>query len=107
MNILNEEIGHITFGRGKVISQDADAFSVQFPEPYGSKKFVYPDAFERYLQLYNPDAASSVLAELKAKRAKLEAERIRKCEEYDATAKMRKLEKIALKEPKKKSPAKK
>jgi hypothetical protein len=82
--ILEEEIRHNVFGTGKVISQEADRITVQFAEPHGIKKFLYPDAFERNLQLSDPAAGKLVLEELYAKKAQVEAEKLRKQQEYAA-----------------------
>lgn len=95
MNILNQEIEHVTFGKGKVISQEADKLSVQFPG-CGTKQFVYPDAFEKYLKLSDAAIATSVQEELHAKRARSEAERAQKYQEYDEASQMKALEKAAL-----------
>ena len=48
--ILEEELQHDVFGKGKVISQEVDRVAVLFAEPFGIKNFVYPDAFENNLK---------------------------------------------------------
>lgn len=100
MNILNEEIEHGTFGKGKVIGQEAERLSVKFSEQYGTKQFVYPDAFEKYLKLGNPNIEMAVLKELDVKQSQIESERIRKLQEYEAS---KELERLALTAQKRKS----
>lgn len=106
MNILNEQIKHNLYGDGKAISQEADILCIQFSEQYGIKKFIYPDAFEKYLKLYNPDIEMNVLEELHDKQALIEAEELRKRQEYEEIVKSRELEKSLLAAHKKKSPSK-
>lgn len=106
MNIVNERIRHILFGEGKVIGQEEGRVSIQFYEQYGEKQFLYPDAFEKYLKLYNSDIEMSVLEELHDKQARIEAEELRKQQEYEATAKSKALENSKLAVQKKKSPSK-
>lgn len=99
MDILNQEIGHILFGKGKVICQEAERLTIEFSEQYGTKQFVYPDAFEKHLKLSDSDIETAVQKELHAKQSRLEAERIRKHQEYE-TSKAE--EKAALIAPKRK-----
>lgn len=103
MNIVNERVKHILFGEGKVISQEDGRISIQFCEQYGEKQFLYPDAFENYLKLYDSDMEMSVLEELHNKQAQIEMEKLQKQQEYEAAARNKALEKIKLAAQKKKS----
>lgn len=92
MNIVNEQIQHIVFGEGTVISHENGRLSIQFPEQYGIKQFLYPDAFEKYLKLYNSDLQLSVMEELYDKQAQVEAERLRKQQEQEEANRIIELE---------------
>jgi hypothetical protein len=105
MNLVKEKIRHTLFGDGKVISQEADILSIQFSEQYGIKKFVYPDAFEKYLKLNNHEIEISVLKNLHDKKAQIEAEELRKKQENEDAAKSKELERIELAAHKKKAPS--
>jgi hypothetical protein len=105
MNLVKEKIRHTLFGDGKVISQEAEILSIQFSEQYGIKKFVYPDAFEKYLKLYNHEIEISVLKNLHDKTARIEAEELRKKQENEDAARSRELERIELAAHKKKAPS--
>lgn len=105
MNLVKEQIKHTLFGDGKVISQEADILSIQFSEQYGIKKFVYPDAFEKYLKLYNQEIEISVLKNLHDKKARIEAEELRKQQENEDVARSKELERIELASHKKKAPS--
>ena len=61
LNIVNKQIKHTVFGEGKVISQSESKLSIEFSEKYGTKGFVYPDAFEKYLKLADDKAQASVM----------------------------------------------
>lgn len=58
MNLINEEITHKVFGDGSIIDQDESFITVDFNEEV--KKFVYPDAFEKFIKLKNEDTAKSL-----------------------------------------------
>lgn len=103
MNILNEQIQHIAFGEGKVISYENGRISIQFSEQYGIKQFIYPDAFEEYLKMCNPDFQLSVLENLHDKRARIEAERLRIQQEQEEADRIMALERSKLIAEKKRS----
>ena len=83
MELVNLKIEHTFFGEGKVVSQEADILTVEFSGKYGVKKFIYPDAFEKYLKLYDPAAVGYVIEELHKKLALLEAEEMQKRQEAE------------------------
>ena len=51
MNLLGQEITHSKFGTGTVIDNTDTMITVCFK--MGNKRFVYPDAFERFLVLHS------------------------------------------------------
>ncbi|HLR51741.1 MAG TPA: malate synthase [Candidatus Avamphibacillus sp.] len=57
MNLINEEITHKTFGEGNIVDQDESFITIDFEED--TKKFVYPDAFGKFITLKDPDTAES------------------------------------------------
>jgi hypothetical protein len=103
VNIINEQIEHILYGDGKVIRQEANILFMQFAEQYGVKKFIYPDAFEKYLKLNNSDIEIGVLEELHDKQTQIEAEELQKKQEYEDAIKSNALEKLKLAKSKKKT----
>jgi hypothetical protein len=102
MNIVTEQITHLLYGDGKIISQEKNILSIQFSEQYGIKKFLYPDAFEKYLKLFNSDIEMSVLKDLNDKQGEIKAEKLQKQKEYEEEAERKALAKIKLSSPKKK-----
>jgi len=94
MDIVNERIQHSVFGEGMVISNGNGRLSIQFSEPYGIKQFLYPDAFEKYLKLYNSDLELSVLEDLHKKQAQIEADRLRKQQEQEEADRIMALERL-------------
>jgi hypothetical protein len=77
MILVNEKVEHISYGIGVVTEEEGNKILVQFKEDIGSKTFLYPDAFERFLKVVNPNVESSVLEELHAKlQQKQELERL-------------------------------
>ena len=43
MDLVNEQVMHKVFGRGKVVKCNNSFIKIDFP--VGKKKFVFPDAF--------------------------------------------------------------
>lgn len=74
MNLINEEITHKVFGDGSIVKQEASIITIEFDNE--TKKFVYPDAFGKYITLHNRDTAKS-LKEIISKR-ELKAEALEK-----------------------------
>lgn len=72
MDLTNELVSHPVFGTGRVISHDDRRITIQFSEETGEKRFIYPDVFEKYLNMCNPTAAQKVLADLMAKTEQIE-----------------------------------
>lgn len=72
MDLTNELVEHSGYGTGIIISQDNLRITIQFSEEIEEKRFIYPDAFEKCLNMCNPAAAQKVLADLTAKRAQIE-----------------------------------
>lgn len=54
MGLIHEQVRHKEYGAGVITEQTESTVTVQFPEPYGVKKFLYPSAFEKFLVLHNP-----------------------------------------------------
>jgi hypothetical protein len=109
MNVTHDKVCHRQFGVGTVISQTMTTVTVQFCERYGTKKFLYPSAFESFLTLCNPASKEKMDDELRQIRECVEEEQRKRAEEDE---KRREAERRALLElkraaVKKRSPAKK
>lgn len=92
MKLINKKIKHNVFGDGKVVSQEAQRVTVQFSEQYGTKQFVYPDAFEKYLKLDDADLEIVVMKEIHSKQVQIKEETERKQQLYDEKKASEKLE---------------
>ncbi|MEN6328582.1 MAG: hypothetical protein ABFD18_20540 [Syntrophomonas sp.] len=95
VDLIDELVAHPVFGTGRVIRQDGSRITIQFSEETGEKRFIYPDAFAKHLNMCNSSVAQSVLADLLAKTELIE-EQQRKEEECTRKA-MENLEIIAQK----------
>jgi hypothetical protein len=51
MNVIGEQVWHKKFGVGRITAQkEPNIITIQFSEGHdGSKNFLFPDAFEKYL----------------------------------------------------------
>jgi hypothetical protein len=72
---MNTKIRHTVFGDGMVVNQEADRITVQFSEEYGTKKFVYPNAFDRYLKLSDTNLETVIMGELRSKLSHIKEEK--------------------------------
>src|SRR5690625_1544648 len=70
MNLLNEKVTHRVFGKGKIVNQDESIITINFNEDI--KKFVYPDAFGKFISLKDEKVAKS-LKKIISKQEKAEA----------------------------------
>lgn len=76
MNLINEEITHKVFGIGNIVGHDESVITIDFNDY--TKKFIYPDAFGKYIQLNDRNAAKSlqkIIAKEEMKKEALERER--------------------------------
>ena len=78
MNLINEEITHKVFGEGNIVDHEESIITVDFNEDI--KKFVYPDAFGKFITLNDRNTAKS-LKEIFLKREMEEEALERKREE--------------------------
>ncbi len=81
MNLINEEITHKVFGEGNIVGQEDSIITVDFDEEI--KKFVYPDAFEKFITLNDQDMAKSLEEIISKKEMKREALKRKREEEKE------------------------
>ena len=58
MNLINQEITHKVFGEGNIVSHEENILTVDFNDFI--KKFVYPDAFGKFITLNDQATAQSL-----------------------------------------------
>ena len=58
MQLTGQAVKHTAFGKGIVTGQEDHIIIVTFPQ--GEKRFLYPDAFQKFLTLHNEEAAEQV-----------------------------------------------
>lgn len=75
MNVVHEQVKHLKFGIGAVVEQAENIIEVKFGNEIGVKKFIYPAAFESFLQLCDPCSQSKLNDELLELRRQTEARR--------------------------------
>jgi hypothetical protein len=79
MNLLNEKITHKVYGIGSIVEQDKAVITINFKD--NTKKFVYPDAFGKFIKLNDRNTAKSLQkliekAEMKKEALKREIEEV-------------------------------
>lgn len=82
MNLINEEITHKVFGEGNIVEHEDSVITVEFNNEV--KKFVYPDAFEKFITLNNKDTAKSLKELFLKRKVEEEALELQRLEEKEA-----------------------
>lgn len=78
MDLTNKQVLHKSFGKGNIV--DCGDYYMVINFKTGNKKFVYPDAFDGYLELVDKKAANSVdkILQIQEKERKIEEDKIEK-----------------------------
>lgn len=71
MNLINEKITHTVFGKGTIIDHTDSFITIDFDDDI--KKFVYPDAFSKFLTLNDENLAESLDEVLSVRKKEQEA----------------------------------
>ncbi|WP_251862211.1 hypothetical protein [Clostridium sp. Marseille-Q2269] len=94
MVILNQNVKHSIFGVGVITGVKDHRISVKFKENIGTKIFLYPEAFPKYLMAVNETVENYLQEELSIKQEKIRLEREEK--EREAAELEEKIEKISV-----------
>lgn len=96
MNLIDKKVTHKVFGEGNIINQSDSSVEVRFAAE--NKKFLYPDAFAKFLILHDTKGAESVAQMIQEKKDELmeiesqkEAERLRQEEKSKMLAEYERL----------------
>lgn len=96
MDLTNKKVVHKSFGKGKIVECDDSYMLIEFET--GDKKFVYPDAFDGYLELVEKKAADSIdkILQVQEKERKIEEEKIEKekAQELEEQQRQERIEKL-------------
>lgn len=71
LNLVDKKVTHKVFGEGKVLSQNGDVVEIGFNTE--NKKFIYPDAFDKYLVVHDAMSANVLKKIIRIQNEKLEA----------------------------------
>jgi hypothetical protein len=80
-NLLNEHARHQKFGKGTIVEQSATIIAIKFDDEHGIKKFVYPTAFEHFLELCGQDAHEKVVIDIQRENERIAEEQAQKAKE--------------------------
>ncbi|NLK07431.1 MAG: hypothetical protein GX316_01865 [Firmicutes bacterium] len=75
MNIIDAKVKHEMFGEGVVVAREGSTITVRFQEK--KAKFMFPDAFKKFLSIKNKELAVQIQRKLTAYKAEKEAEQKR------------------------------
>lgn len=83
MNLLNQFVNHKTYGAGVICEITEHNIWVRFNNPIGKKEFLYPDAFDGFLQAADKAVERYVMEELHTRQEKTELECEKKRKEFE------------------------
>lgn len=86
MQLIGQAIRHETFGPGVVTGWDRNILTVCFST--GDKKFLYPDAFSKFLTLRNRTMQDQIQGILETRRAEKAAEQLARQEEQERKSRL-------------------
>lgn len=92
MDLLNERVEHTLYGTGVIVNVKEDSIQVRFLDPIGEKKFLFPDAFDKFLKADNADIENNIIEILREKDERIKLERKTKRKEFEEQVKAEKLE---------------
>lgn len=75
MNVTREQVNHRQFGVGTVTGQNTTTVTVKFCKKFGSRKFLYPSAFESFLELCDPVIKGQMDDKLRLEHKQVQQER--------------------------------
>ncbi|MEJ8305179.1 hypothetical protein [Saccharibacillus sacchari] len=64
MQLIGQEVEHASYGQGEIIQQEDQRIEVRFANGDEPKKFLYPDAFEKFLSMNDPACRKQVEADI-------------------------------------------
>ncbi len=79
MNLVDKKVIHKTFGKGNVVNYDDSYIKINFES--GTKKFVFPDVFGKYITLIDKKAANLVGKKIEKREEERKKEEIKLEEE--------------------------
>ncbi|WFA10060.1 hypothetical protein [Tissierella sp. Yu-01] len=62
MDLKNKIVMHKVFGEGKIVSFSDDYISIEFS--VGEKRFLFPDAFKRFIKFKEDDSSEGLISEI-------------------------------------------
>ncbi len=64
MQLIGQEVEHTSYGQGEIIQQEEQRIEVRFANGDEPKKFLYPDAFEKFLSMNDLTCRKQVEADI-------------------------------------------
>ena len=89
MNLDNKKVKHKSFGTGKIIRSSESYIEIEFPS--GNKKFVFPDAFAKFLTLEDDKASKKIHKLVKEKKQEIIEEEAQIIEDRDRLLRKREI----------------
>ncbi len=92
--LVNEYVEHKKFGRGLITNEEKGKITVDFDSQIGNKIFLFPDAFEQFLEFEDKSLQEESLTLVQDKKRLLTVENERKWLEHKRLEEERKQEEL-------------
>ena len=102
--MIGTKVEHAAWGIGTITELEGHRLVVEFANQ--TKKFVYPDAFEKFIKAVDPDVQNEMINIINKKKAEAEEKRLKEEVERKAEAERKAAEKTARSSGKKRTPKK-
>ncbi|CAM3994240.1 hypothetical protein [Saccharibacillus endophyticus] len=60
MQFIGQKVEHASYGQGQIVHQEDQRIEVKFASEAETRKFMYPDAFEKFLSMNDPKSKTQV-----------------------------------------------
>lgn len=97
MQLIGQKVEHASYGQGEIVSYEEQRVEVRFAEGEEPKKFLYPDAFEKFLSMTDKEYQQLVEKEVKQMhetrvevKEEIERQRVEEKEAVEAAKKAKK-----------------
>lgn len=89
MNLINKEVSHKKFGKGRIVKLNESSVEVNFGSE--TKKFIFPDAFGKFLKLHDQETIRSMKKFIQKRELEKKQEKLKLMEEKERRRKEKQL----------------
>jgi len=66
MQFIGQKVEHVSYGQGEIVNHEGPRIEVRFTDEAETRKFMYPDAFEKFLTMQDEKCRAQVETDVQA-----------------------------------------